>query len=156
MCGNNDKDHKAEDRSSASSPTTTAEAVAAAPVVPVTPEAPSAPSGVTFSTEPGSAGDVVFAEFEIHDNLTKGMIKRGAQMKTVEILQYARGNYPQASRVVVQGKFPMKDQYGNTSTDTILNAVYTRETLDKINFGGIDTDQIWEIRDSGMVHPELQ
>ena len=38
----------------------------------------------------------------------------------------------------------------------MLNVFYTRETLDKINFAGIDNDKIWDIRDGGMVHPDLQ
>jgi hypothetical protein len=38
----------------------------------------------------------------------------------------------------------------------VLNVSYLKSTLDKINFDGIDTDKIWEIRDSGMVHPDLQ
>ena len=30
----------------------------------------------------------------------------------------------------------MKDQYGNTTTDTVINLTYLRSTLDQINFDG--------------------
>jgi hypothetical protein len=40
--------------------------------------------------------------------------------------------------VNVQGKFPMKDQYGNTTTDTAINLTYLKSTLDQINFDGVD------------------
>lgn len=56
----------------------------------------------------------------------------------------------------MQGRFPTKDAYGNSENSIVLNVFYTRATLDKINFDGIDNDTIWAIRDGGFVHPELQ
>jgi hypothetical protein len=73
-----------------------------------------------------------------------------------DILKYARGAYPTASKVVVQGSFPMTDAYGNTSTDVILNVSDDRATLQNVNFDGVDPAKIWSLRDSGSVHPELQ
>lgn len=99
---------------------------------------------------------MVVTEFDIHDGFTKSMIARNAQRETVEILKWADEAYPQAVEVTVQGRFPMKDAYGNTSNSTILDVTYSRATLDKINFDGIDSDKIWDIRDYGTVHSELQ
>jgi hypothetical protein len=50
----------------------------------------------------------------------------------------------------------MKDQYGNTTTDTVINLSYLRSTLDQVNFDGVDKDRIWELRDSGIVYPAFQ
>lgn len=50
----------------------------------------------------------------------------------------------------------MTDAYGNTSDSIILNAGYDRATLEKINFDGVDRGRIWDLRDAGMVHNELQ
>jgi hypothetical protein len=50
----------------------------------------------------------------------------------------------------------MKDAYGNTSTDVVVNIPYLMSTIDQINFEGVDKDRIWEIRDFGFVHPEIQ
>ncbi|WP_158087268.1 hypothetical protein [Mycobacterium aquaticum] len=50
----------------------------------------------------------------------------------------------------------MQDDYGNTSNPVILNVDYDAATLDKINFDNVNSKKIWEIRDGGMVHPELQ
>lgn len=99
---------------------------------------------------------MVTARFAIHDNFTEGMIKDGARFATIDILKYAKATYPDASEVNVQGTFPMKDQYGNTSTEVVVNVTYLRSTLDKINFAGVDKDQIWEIRDSGFIAPAFQ
>lgn len=101
-------------------------------------------------------GAILFAEFPISDNFTAGLRTTQAQIDTIEILKYAAAEYPTVARVWVQGSFPMVDQYGNTSTDVILNVGYDKATIDKINFDGINPDNIWEIRDAGTVHPELQ
>ncbi|WP_052773238.1 hypothetical protein [Mycolicibacterium senegalense] len=127
-----------------------------APAAPSTPQPPTPPNGVTARVGSGPAGDVVVTEFDIHDSLTKGMIASGARRDTVDILKWADEAYPQATEVTVQGRFPMKDAYGNTSNMTILDVTYSRATLDKINFDGIDSDKIWDIRDYGTVHSELQ
>ncbi len=123
---------------------------------PAAPQPPSPPAGVTARVGTGPAGDVVVTEFDIHDSLTKGMIASGARRDTVDILKWADEAYPQATEVTVQGRFPMKDSYGNTSNMKILDVTYSRATLDKINFDGIDSDKIWDIRDYGTVHSELQ
>ncbi|ORA24944.1 hypothetical protein BST13_33385 [Mycobacterium aquaticum] len=72
------------------------------------------------------------------------------------MLKWAHEAYPQASKVVVQGRFPMQDDYGNESNSIILNVNYSAATLDKINFDNVSYGKIWDIRDGGMVHPELQ
>lgn len=163
IVGQCDSDKGDKDKASSSSSTTTEVAAAQAvsppetsPPAPPVPAGPTVPDGVDFHTEPGTSGEVLFAQFDISDNLTKGFIRRGAQYKTVEILKYADAVYPGVSKVFVQGSFPTTDAYGNTKTGIILNAGYDRATLDKINFDGIDSGKIWEIRDSGMVHPDLQ
>ncbi len=88
----------------------------------------------------------MIASFAIGDNFTEGMIKSGARYETIEILEYANKIYPNAPQVEVRGSFPMKDAYGNTSTDTVIDLIYLRSTLDKINFKGVDKDRIWELR----------
>lgn len=50
----------------------------------------------------------------------------------------------------------MKDQYGNTKTETVIDLTYSKATLDKINFNGVDKDSIWEIRDFGFIAPAFR
>jgi hypothetical protein len=160
-CGKDDKTS-----SSSSSPTRSSATVSSSlfvapppptPPTPPTPAGPVAPQGVVFHTEPGSGGDNVFAEFHITDGLFMALTKTMARQQTIEILRYAHETYPDARQVTVQGMFSTKDAYGNSDPNTIvLNVSYLKSTIDKINFDGMDSDRIWEIRDSGMVHPELQ
>ncbi|WP_229479291.1 hypothetical protein [Mycolicibacterium mageritense] len=173
LAGGDDKDKSTEATSTTTSTTTAASSPASPPPAEPSPTEQAAPvetspagpppgpsiftgEHVNVHVEPGTAGDVVFAEFNIHDGFTKGMIASNAQRDTVDILKWAHEAYPQASKVVVQGRFPMKDAYGNTANDIILNVSYDAVTLGKINYDDIDTDRIWDIRDGGTVHPELQ
>lgn len=158
-------DDKKDDDASSSSASTTSSAAssrssfvaAPAPSAPPTPAGPVAPTGVNFHTEPGSDGEVVFAKFKIADAVFMGLTKFGARRTTIDALEYAQAVYPTATKVFVQGTFATKDAYGNSDPNTVvLNVGYTKATLDKINFAGVDTDQIWDLRDSGMVHPDLQ
>jgi hypothetical protein len=138
---------KRDNHSSSSSRSSTATAT--------TPAGPKKPDA-TFSMPPGPQGDAVLAVFDIGDNFTSGLRRTGAQMHTVDILEYAAEMYPNASQVTIQGMFPTKDAYGNSSNSRVPNVTYLRSTLDKINFAGVDSDRIWGIRDSGTIHPELQ
>lgn len=103
-----------------------------------------------------AADGAVTATFSIGDNFTEGMIKSGARYKTIDILEYAKRTYPTAPEVTVQGSFPMKDAYGNTSTDMVINLTYLRSTIDQINFTGVDKDKIWELADSGYIAPAFR
>jgi hypothetical protein len=149
-CSSSD-DKKSESESSESRTTSSVTTASPSP----TPTGPTKPDA-TFTTAPGPDGEEVTARFAIHDNFTEGLIKDGARFETIDILKYAKETYPNASQVTVQGTFPMKDAYGNTSTDTVINLTYLRSTLNQINFDGIDKDKIWEIRDSGIVYPAFQ
>lgn len=148
--GSSDDDKKSESQSSTAT-TSRVVSSAAAP----TPTAPKKPDA-TFSTASGPEGETVTAVFNIGDNFTEGLIKDGARFTTIDILEYAKSTYPNAASVNVQGRFPMKDAYGNTTTDTVINLYYSKSTLDQINFDGVDKDKIWEIRDSGFVSPAFQ
>ena len=130
--------------STTTSERTTSSAIATTPAGPIKPDA-------TFTTSEGPGGQAVTANFAISDNITEGFIKAGARYKTIEILKYAAATYPNAAQVTVVGTFPMEDAYGNTTTDEVINITYLRSTLDKINFDGVDKDNIWELMDSGSI-----
>jgi hypothetical protein len=65
------------------------------------------------------------------------------------ILKYA------ATQLAAGRRFPTNDAYGNFSNSVVLDVTYECDVLDKINFDGV-IDDIWAIRSSGFVHPELQ
>ena len=120
-----------------------------------TPTGPVRPEGVNFTTQPGSNGEIVTAQFQIADALFMSFTKTLARSTSKEILRYARAEWPQAGAVVVQGRFQTTDPYGNAGNSVVLNVTYLRDVMERINFDGVIQD-IWAIRSSGFVHPELQ
>ncbi len=118
------------------------------------PDSPKPPAGVEFDVLPGAGGDSVFAEFDVSENVVTGTVRTLAQDETVAILKYARGTYPDASKIFVLGWLPPAE--GSIEERQVLDAEYRRATLEKMNFDQIDPAQIWELRDGGTVHPELQ
>jgi len=151
-CGNDDK--KSESESSKFRPTSSASSSPSS--VARGSSGDSSKPDASFTTSPGLDGPEVTATFDIGDNLTEGLIKAGARFETIEILEYAKAEYPDASQVTVRGSFPMVDQYGNTSTDVVVDVTYLRSTIYKINFDGIDKDKIWEVADSGYIAPAFR
>ena len=115
----------------------------------------SPPAGSSVRTN--DDGKTVVASLHVHDNLTEGMMKTGARLDTIAILKYVKSKYPNAERVEIVGTVATKDSYGNEHSDTpAFDISYTKSTLDRINLSGVDTDKIWELRDSGDVLPIIQ
>ena len=130
---------------------------AAAP--PTTPQGPKPPANVkalNISPPPGPDVDVVTARYKISDNFTKGLTKDGARINTVDILKYIKAAYPNLTEVHVAATADMVDQYGNTSEDQVVTLVYSRATMDKINFDHILAQNIWNVADYADVHPAFQ
>lgn len=48
----------------------------------------------------------------------------GAQLDTIEILEYTDKTYPNAEQVTIHAMFPTEDAYGNTSNSIVLNVTY--------------------------------
>lgn len=117
-------------------------------------ESATSADNVEANYEEGS--DVLFVQFDIADNFSKGMIASGAQRDTMDLLEAVENSGLEYDKVFIQGDFPMGDEYGNVDDSMILNAGYMYETVGKINFDNITiADTIWDIRDQGMVHQEL-
>lgn len=154
MCsGNGDTKKKDEPPAASTSTSVSAPAPETANTEPAEPEVPKPPHDATATVNENGSVDIAF---DIGDNFTHNMIVRKAQGDTVDLLKWAKENYPAASEVVITGRFPMTDQFGNTATDEILIVAYTRATLDKINFGGVNRENIWTLADRRYVHPELR
>jgi len=112
--------------------------------------------GLRWDIQPSPDGDIVTAKFKIAENLTKGLTKDGARIDTMDILKYAQQAHPNLAEVHVDASADMTDQYGNTTDDQVVTLVYTRATLNKINWHGLKFQDVWNIADSAEVHPAFQ
>ena len=100
--------------------------------------------------------DQIFVQWAINDNLTEDMIKGGAQLDITEILQAVSESEVEYNSVRVYGTFPLVDSYGNVEETEVVKAVYTLETLEKINWDNFLFKNVYEIADSLQLHPTFQ
>ena len=93
-------------------------------------------------------GQAIKVRFSIQDNLTEGLIKGSARSDSRKILQTAQSaGYPY-SEITAVGTFAMKDKFGNSHEDEVVRVTYTRSTVDKINWAGFLTDNMYDIADT--------
>ncbi|MCT1551538.1 PASTA domain-containing protein [Brevibacterium casei] len=97
----------------------------------------------------------VTVQFEIDDNFTTGLVATGAKQDTIAALQAATAKYPGYKSIVVMGSGPTVDKYGNEDNSYLFSVRYTRETVEKIDFDNSALLDIWDLRDAGMVNPDL-
>lgn len=97
----------------------------------------------------------VTVQFEIDDNFTTGLVATGAKQDTIAALQAAKTKYPDYKSIVVMGSGPTVDKYGNEDNSYLFSVRYTRDTVEKIDFDNSALIDIWDLRDAGMVNPDL-
>ncbi|MCG0275384.1 MAG: hypothetical protein L5655_04345 [Thermosediminibacteraceae bacterium] len=89
------------------------------------------------------------------DNLTAGLIRNGAIIKSSEILRKIYSD-DRAKNVLIYWLFPVKDVYGNEQMLPIIQIQLTRETANKINWQGFNPLDLEKVADIFHVHPDLQ
>jgi hypothetical protein len=97
----------------------------------------------------------VTVQFEIDDNFTTGLVATGAKQDTIAALQAAKKKYPDYESIVVMGNGPTVDKFGNEGDSFLFSVRYTRETVEKIDFNNSALIDIWDLKDAGMVNPDL-
>jgi hypothetical protein len=112
-----------------------------------------------FDVNPGpNGGDIVTAKFKISEDFTEGMAKDGARIDTMNILKYVQAAYPNLAEVHVDASADMVDIYGRSSVEQVVTLVYSRATLDKIDWDNFSFKNIWNypIVDYADVHKAFQ
>ena len=98
----------------------------------------------------------IYVLWAINDNLTEGMLKGGAKLDVTNMLEAIAGSDFEYSSVLVEGTFSLIDQFGNTSEDKVVRALYQRETVDRINFERFLHDDVYDIADDTTIHVLFQ
>jgi len=101
------------------------------------------------------AANYVSVKFAVNDNLTTSFVIGGAKMDTIEILEVISKERPGYS-VSVEGTFPLVDKFGNSEEKTVFSCNYSGNTIARINFKNILTDNAWAIADSADIHPAFR
>jgi hypothetical protein len=99
----------------------------------------------------------VFVFWAINDALTTGMVKRGAQLDMIDILEAVADSGVDYVAVNAAGSFAMVDVYGNVREQVVVSMMYTKATIERVNWDSFITDNIYVIADEVYVlHPEFR
>lgn len=98
----------------------------------------------------------LFVQWVIEDLRNEDWTKEGAQMDVKTILEAVAKSGLTYSNLSVMGRFVTWDQYGNASLDMVILAVYTHATIDRINWKGFLSDNVYDIADDVWIHPAFR
>lgn len=101
-------------------------------------------------------GEQLFVQWAINDNLTAGMVRGGARIDISDVLEVIADDSETYTSVFLRGTFAMVDQFGNASETPVVEATYTKETIDRINFENFLTDNVYAIAEDTDLHPEFR
>lgn len=103
------------------------------------------PDGSTFTVTQKPDGQDVLAKLELDAGDPEGIKKKKAKLATMDILNAAKEQFPDAATVRV---------WIAVAGNVVVTVNYSRATLDKFdNFKSVSQDDIWQIADSGNIDP---
>ena len=94
--------------------------------------------------------------YAIRDNLNQGLVASGAAIDATKILELTHDSGLPVRIVQLKGTFSMVDKLGNAEEAEVINALYSGETLGKINFDNFLFKNIWSVSENASVHPEFR
>lgn len=100
-------------------------------------------------------GENVVVTFPANDNLTTNLMRSATQRKMLAIAQAVRDNTGNAHNVRVEATGQLTDAYGNTSEGPIMRVNFSRAVLERINFAGIQPENLPLVADIYWQHPAL-
>lgn len=93
-------------------------------------------------------GPDILVEFEVRDQFTAGLVASHARRDIMRGIEQAHEEHPDYERIIVRAT---KDGF-NTP---VVNAAYSRATVEEMDFSPADAENILELRTSGSAHPDL-
>jgi hypothetical protein len=88
------------------------------------------------------SGDDLVVTFPVQDNFTKGLIRAGLASSTYDILKAVREAGVSYQLVTVKGVTQLVDQFGHESKGTAYSAVFSRGTVNRLEFDNLETTSL--------------
>ncbi len=107
-------------------------------------------------TDVSLVSDIINVEWTINDNFTEDMIKGGAKLEIVDILQAIDESDIDYSLINLTGTFPLVDSFGNSEEVAVIKVSYSSDTVDQINWSSFLFKNVYVIADSVNLHPTFQ
>ncbi len=105
-------------------------------------------------------GEEVFVGWPVNESLTEGTTKDEARIETMNVLKAVRGTKAwtigKYKAITVRGTYPLVNDYGEQSEETVFNLTFNRATVNRFVFDNLDTHKVFLHASSGKVHPAFQ
>lgn len=109
-----------------------------------------------ISTIEAKEGGQIYIQWTINDNLTEGLIKAGAKLDLVKILQAIHDAGLSYNRIITEGSFSLVDTLGNAKEVIVVHSEYPRELIDKINWQNFRMDNVYVVGENVKLHRLFQ
>jgi hypothetical protein len=100
-----------------------------------------------------TVGQSVQVAFTIQDNLTANLVRDGAKLDVLDILKAVQASGYSYDEIAIRATTSLTDVYGNTREGEVLRVSYNRATVDRINWSGFLSSNVFDIADSLWLHP---
>lgn len=100
--------------------------------------------------------DTLTITYAINDNLSTDMVAKGAAIDATDILKLTRESGLPMRLLQIKGTYSMVDKLGNAKEAEVINALYSGETLSKINFENFLFQNVWKVSENAQIHPEFR
>ena len=98
-------------------------------------------------------GNTIKLHLYIQSNMTEHLMKFGAREDICGILKAVQKSGVPYGAVTVTASYPVADKFGNSNEQEVVRATYNHGTVDKINWEGFLTDNIYDIADDARIAP---
>ena len=98
----------------------------------------------------------VRVRWAINDNLTQGWRTAGARGDAQEILRVIAESGLLYQTVELEGTFSLVDVYGNSEESVVIQAEYTKATLDLVNWDSFRQRNVFLIAERSTIHRDLR
>ncbi len=90
-----------------------------------------------------------------NDNITQRFIRGGIQRNIADVLKSTIDSGFDFSEIYIDGSFPFVDKFGSSTEEIVVRVLYSRATVDRINWSRFLPENIYKIADSIWLHPAI-
>lgn len=102
-----------------------------------------------------AAGEISLV-WAINQGWDQDGIKRGAKRDAAAILHALALSGLSYSDIIMTGSYAMGDAFGNVTERNVITLTFDRSTVDKIDWDGFETDNVYQIADSSAIWPQFR
>jgi hypothetical protein len=87
----------------------------------------------------------------VDENMSIGLTKDTSRTEGLKIVKALKASGVDYNSVTVHGTYSLVDDFGNSEERNVINASYSKATLDRINTEGVDKKKIFDLADEQTI-----